>query len=107
MDLYERSEEEIKEIEEKILKTIFITKAKRIKSKQRKKLKTGEIRTYIRTDYFVRLPSAMGEKRNKKIAILTWEGFEDLLTIKMIYNLSDNELTWILLDILAHEKRKI
>ena len=87
------------EIKGKILEEMRLVKPKPTKVKQRKKLKNGEIHTYVRTDYFIRLPAAMKGGGNRPLAVFTWEGIETLLTIKSMYQLTDDELTWILLEI--------
>lgn len=92
--LKKRDEEEIKA---KILDVMTLVKAKPKKVKQRKTLKNGETQTYVRTDYFIRLPAAMQGGNNRALAVFTWEGIESLLTLKVTYGLTDDELTWILL----------
>ena len=96
MVLKKRCEAEIKA---KILETLLLVKAKPIRLKQRKRLKSGEISTYTRTDYYIRLPAAMKGGENRPLAVFRWEDIETLLTIKSIYQLTDDELTWILLEI--------
>lgn len=98
MVLKKRAEEEIKA---KILEVMTLVKAKQKKVKQRKKLKSGKIQTYLRTDFFIRLPSRMKGGDNRPLAVFTWEGIETLLTIKAMYGLTDDELTWLLLKIFS------
>jgi hypothetical protein len=89
------------EIKERILSTITLLKANPRRGIQRKKLSNGEIRTYTRTDYFIRLPARMRGGDNRPLAVMTWENLNRLITIKKIYGLSDDDLILILLELFA------
>lgn len=89
------------EIKAKILEVMRIVTPKPTKIRQIKMLKSGEEREYNRTDYHIRIPSAMMRGKNRPVAIIAWDGFESLLTIKSMYQLTDDELTWIILEIFS------
>jgi hypothetical protein len=85
-------------IKERILSTVTLLKANPRRGIQRKKLMNGEIRTYTRTDYFIRLPARM-KSDNRPFAVMSWENLNRLMTIKKIYGLTDDDLILILLEL--------
>jgi len=88
------------EIKARILSTVTLLRATPRRGIQRKKLRDGEIHTYTRTDYFIRLPAKM-RSGNSPFAVMSWENLNRLMTIKKIYDLTDDDLILILLELYA------
>lgn len=98
-------EEEREAIREKVRNEIreefLIIKPFAKRYRQRKRLKGGEERVYGRTDYLVRLSSKKKIDPHKPVIVATWENFEQLLTVKEVYGISDSEFSLLLAEIVS------
>lgn len=68
--------------------------------KQRKKLKNGGDGVYVRSDYYISLPSSMSDK-DKHFIVLTHNTFDRLLNIFEMYNIPADVFSLILAEILS------
>jgi len=87
------------EIIAKVLPRVVLAKVYPKKQKQLKKLKSGGVGVYNRVDHYIRLPSRMQTKNGEQVMVLSKESFNELLTIKALYGLSDVEFALLLNDI--------
>lgn len=87
------------EIIAKVLAKVVLAKVYPKKVKQVKKLKSGELGVYNRMDRYIRLPSRMRMKKGEQVMVLSKESFNELLTIKALYGLSDVEFAVLLNDV--------
>lgn len=82
-----------------ILSRITLAKPTPKRRKMRKKVKSGEIREYTVTEFFIRLSAKKGGL-DKPLIILTADDFRELMAIKTVYELSDEEFSWVILDVM-------
>ena len=87
------------EIIAKILTKVVLAKVYPKRTKQVKKLKSGELGVYNRVDHYIRLPSRMRMRKGEQVMVLSKESFGELLTIKALYGLSDVEFAVLLNDV--------
>lgn len=90
----------IEAIEKIIKEKVIVKKPRKRTYKQRKILKTGK-KDYIRSDYYIVLPSSKQEIEDELLLVLSYETFDRLLNIMDMYAIPSDVFSLILAELLS------